>query len=226
LTVARIVPIPLGITKAFLVKEQGAVLIDTGCPNDEKRIVAALEEENVAPQDLRLILHTHGHYDHCGSTHKLKEITAAPAAIHRQDVHLIERGTSDPLKPIRLGARLVRLISYRSFLPVKPDLLIDHEMDLGPYGVRGRVVFTPGHTAGSISVLLEGGQAIAGDLMMGGYLGGYLFPERPGYHYFADDVATLHKSMQKLMDNGATTVFVAHGGPLKRQAILDRFKLE
>ena len=222
----QIVPIPLGITKAFLLKDKGAVLIDTGCPNDEKRIVAALQKENVAPSDLRLILHTHSHYDHCGSTRKLKDLTAAPIAIHREDVHQIVSGAPRPLRPIRSGARLVRLISYRSFLPVVPDLVIDQEMDLHGFGIPGRVVFTPGHTAGSISVLLEGGLAIAGDLMVGGYLGGYLFPRRPGYHYFADDVAAVRQSIKKLMDNGATTVFVAHGGPLERQVILARFKIE
>src|SRR4051794_11583536 len=100
---AQIIPIPLGITKAFLVKEDGAILIDTGCPNDEQRIVAALAKEKVGPADLRLILHTHGHYDHCGSTAKLKEWTAAPVAIHRRDVHLLTTGRNDPLKPIALG---------------------------------------------------------------------------------------------------------------------------
>jgi hydroxyacylglutathione hydrolase len=220
-----IIPIALGITKAFLVKEKGAILIDTGCPGDEQRILAALQRESVGPGDLRLILQTHGHYDHCGSTHDLKQVATAPVAIHRQDVHLIEKGTCDPLTPIAFGARLVRLISYRCFVPVKPDLIIDHEMDLHPYGVRGRILFTPGHTAGSISVLLEGGQAIVGDLMMGGFLGGHLLPQRPGFHYFANDVAALRKSIKKLMDTGVTTVFVAHGGPLARQAILDRFKM-
>jgi glyoxylase-like metal-dependent hydrolase (beta-lactamase superfamily II) len=219
----RIIPISLGITKAFLVKAEGAMLIDTGCPGDENRIEAALQKENVALSDLRLILHTHGHYDHCGSTRRLKERTAAPVAIHHKDVHLIQSGMPCPLRPITWGSHLVRLISYRSFLPVVPDLVIEQEMDLGGFGIPGRVIFTPGHTAGSISVLLEGGQAIAGDLMVGGYLGGYLFPRRPGYHYFADDVAGVRESIKKLMDKGATTVFVAHGGPFERHTILARF---
>ena len=221
---AQIIPIPLGITKAFLVKEDGALLIDTGCPHDETRIVAALQKENVDLRELKLILQTHGHYDHCGSTSKLKELTPAPVAIHRLDVHLISKGMNDPLKPINLGGRFVKLISNRPFDPVVPDVVIDEEINLNAYGVRGRVLFTPGHTAGSISVLLEGGNAIVGDLMVGGYLGGYLFPHRPGYHYFADDIGALRSSIKKVMDAGVDTVFVAHGGPLKRQAILDRFK--
>jgi hydroxyacylglutathione hydrolase len=221
----QIVPIRLGFTKAFLVKDEGAVLIDTGRPGDENRIVAALGKEGIGPGDLKLILQTHGHYDHCGSTRMLKQMISAPVAIHRDDVHLITKGTCDPLKPIRLGARLVRLISYQPFAPVVPDVIIDKEMDLRAYGVRGRILFTPGHTAGSISVLLDGGEAIAGDLMFGGYLDGSLFSRRPGYHYFADDLAALGQSIKKLMDQGANNVHVAHGGPLTRRAILKRFKI-
>jgi hydroxyacylglutathione hydrolase len=223
---AQIIPIPLGITKAFLVKEEGAILIDTGSPNDEDRIIAALRKENVAPRDLKLIVQTHGHYDHCGSTRRLKNFTSAPVAIHRGDAHLLRKGVNDPLKPIKLAGQLIKLISNRPFEPAEPDLIIDQEMDLRAFGVGGKILFTPGHTAGSISVLLDGGRAIVGDLMVGGYFGGYLIPKRPGYHYFADDVAALRQSIKKVMDAGATEVFVAHGGPLERQTILDRFKKE
>jgi glyoxylase-like metal-dependent hydrolase (beta-lactamase superfamily II) len=41
-------------------------------------------------------------------------------------------------------------------------------MDMKAFGVDGKVVCTPGHTAGSISVVLSTGEAIVGDLLMGG----------------------------------------------------------
>jgi hydroxyacylglutathione hydrolase len=223
---AQIIPIALSMSKAFLIKEEGAMLIDTGSPHEERRIVAALREHHIAPRDLNLILHTHGHYDHCGSTRRLKDVTAAPVAIHRLDVPLIRKGVAEALKPVNLAGRFMQLISYRRFLPFEPDVVIEHETDLQAYGVRGRILFTPGHTAGSISILLGGGQAIVGDLMMGGFLGGWLFPGRPGYHFFADDLASLRQSIKKVMEAGTTTVHVAHGGPLQRRAILDRFKKE
>ena len=222
---AQIIPIRLGITKAFLVKDDGAILIDAGSPGDEIRILAALEKEGVAPRDLKLILHTHGHYDHCGSTRKLMELTGAPTALHAADVHLAESGMNDPLKPINLGGYFVQFISYRPFAPFTPDVVIESEMDLKGYGVRAQVIFTPGHTAGSISVVFEDGRAIVGDLMVGGYLGSWLWPTRPGYHWFADDVPALQESIKKVMERNVTTVFAAHGGPLERGAILRRFGL-
>jgi hydroxyacylglutathione hydrolase len=221
-----IIPIPLRLAKAFLVNEDGAILIDTGCPGEEGRIVAALRKNDVPPEKLRLILHTHGHYDHCGSTAALKRFTAAPTAVHRADVHLLRRGRNDPLKPVGVAAHLVKLISYKPFDPLEPDVILDREMDLRAYGIKGRVLFTPGHTAGSISVLLDDGSAMVGDLMVGGYLGGWLFPGRPGYHWFADDLEALKRSIKVLLRCEAHTLFVAHGGPLARQAVLRRFKNE
>lgn len=220
---ARIIPIPLGITKAFLIKDDGVILVDSGCPGDETRIVAALRKEKIAPRDLKLILHTHAHFDHCGSTRKLAELAGAPTLLHQGDVCLATRGTNNPLKCACLSGHLLRLISNRPFEPFTPDVVIDHEMNLNDYGVDGKVILTPGHTAGSISVLFDDGRAIVGDLMVGGYLGGWLRPGRPGYHWFADDIGALRGSIRKVMDLGVRTAYTAHGGPLGREAILRRF---
>ena len=47
------------------------------------------------------------------------------------------------------------------------DVKIGNEgMSLYDYGIPGRVVYTPGHSSGSISVLLESGEAFVGDLAM------------------------------------------------------------
>ena len=60
--------IPLGLSNAFLISGQRPVLVDSGRPKDAAKIVAALKRYNVAVEDLALILHTHGHWDHCGGT--------------------------------------------------------------------------------------------------------------------------------------------------------------
>ena len=222
----KVIPIPLGVAQAFLVKDEGAILIDTGSPGCERRLLAALRHAGVEPRDVRLILHTHGHYDHCGSTHALRQHMGAPAALHGHDVHLVRKGFNDPLRPINAAGHLVKLISNRRFAAFEPELIIEHEMDLEAYGVRGRIIFTPGHTAGSVSVLLQTGEAIVGDLMMGGFLGGKIFCGRPGHHFFADDLEILRTSIHKLMGLDPTRVYVAHGGPLEPRAIRERFQRE
>ena len=105
-------------------------------------------------------------------------------------------------------------------------------MELDAWGIKGKIVFTPGHTAGSISVVIEdedydlnkcNNQAIAGDLMKGGHLGGALYPNRPDYHYFADDLDIVRDSIKKLMSFSISKVYLGHGGPLDRKDIKRRF---
>jgi glyoxylase-like metal-dependent hydrolase (beta-lactamase superfamily II) len=111
----------------------------------------------------------------------------------------------------------------RRFRGTEPDILIDQEMDLQSYGVDARVILTPGHTSGSISVITGEGEAIVGDIMMGGHLGGVIFPHRPRYHYFADDLNTVRASIKKVMDHSPKKIYVGHGGPLEPEAVIKYF---
>src|SRR5262245_427052 len=110
-----VVQIRLRIANAFLVKGDRPILVDTGCPSEAGAIVRALKREGVDVGDLALILHTHGHNDHCGSTRALKKRTAAPAAIHRGDADMLRRGYNRPLVPSFFSARLIKPFLAMSF---------------------------------------------------------------------------------------------------------------
>jgi glyoxylase-like metal-dependent hydrolase (beta-lactamase superfamily II) len=221
-----VVPIRLSISNAFLVKGERPVLIDTGCPGDADALLKALAREGVAVADLSLILHTHGHRDHAGGTRRLKDMTAAPAAVHPADADMLRRGANRPLAPTNLTGRLLRPFVDWPFPAVEPDLELAEGMDLRPYGLAGQVIATPGHTAGSVSVVLDTGEALAGDLLVGGYLGGLLSPHVPGYPYFAEDLAALRDSIRKLLSFSPSRVYVGHGGPLNGADIRRRFPAE
>jgi hydroxyacylglutathione hydrolase len=221
-----IVPIRLSISNAFVVQGERPVLIDTGCPGDTETLLKALAKAGVAVRDLSLILHTHGHRDHAGGTQRLKEMTAAPAAVHPADADMLRRGANRTLTPTNLTGRLIRPFVDRPFPTVEPDLLLEDGMDLRPYGLAGKVVATPGHTAGSVSVLLDTGEAVAGDLLVGGHLGGLLSPHIPGYPYFVEDMAALRESIGKLLSHSPSRVYVGHGGPLDPSDIPKRFAAE
>ena len=172
----KVIPLHLRISTAFLIVGDRPVLVDTGTPKDFDAIVRLLAKENVTPGDLALILHTHGHQDHCGSSAQLKGVSSAPLVIHTLDAFMPRQGRNGPLTPRCLLARLLMPFLNSSFPSFGPDVLLDKEMSLRDYGVDGRIVFTPGHTAGSISVVLDTGEAICGDLLRGGYLGGAICP--------------------------------------------------
>src|SRR6266850_1149064 len=94
-----LIPIRLPICNAYLLKGERPILIDTGRPRDTVAIVSALAKHGVAPADLSLILHTHGHWDHCGSTAQLRRHSAARIAIHAADAPMLRRGDNGLLRP-------------------------------------------------------------------------------------------------------------------------------
>ena len=210
-----VIQIRLSLSNSFLVLGERPVLVDTGSPKDGDRLLNGLAHHGVRGHDLALILHTHGHSDHCGSTRQLKEATSAPTAIHPADAAVMDNGQNQATKPTCLTAKLLHLFVDDRFPAVRPDILVPDEMSLQGFGVDGKLVFTPGHTAGSISILLTTGEAIVGDLLMGGWLGGMFRSGKSGYPYFADDLGQIRASVKRLLELGATKFFVGHGGPLE-----------
>ena len=112
----------------------------------------------------------------------------------------MEDGSNQASKPTCVTAKLLHWLVDDEFPPVRPDILLPDEMSLQEFGVDGTVVLPPGHTAGSISLLLHSGEAIVGDLLMGGWLGGLFRSGQPGYPYYADDLGQIRASVRKLLD--------------------------
>lgn len=220
----EIIKIKLSLSNAYLVKDKKSILVDTGSHNESGRILAALEKAGVNQKDISLILHTHGHVDHAGSTAELKRRLGVPTAVHHADAFMLRTGTNGIVKPRNLEASLIKFFVIKPFEPSAPDMILEHEMDLGDFGVDGRVIFTPGHTRGSLSVILGNREAIVGDIMMGGVMGGNLFGSRPNYHYFIDDLDALHSSIQKVLDCNPSKLYVGHGGPLSTGDVTRHFE--
>ena len=218
-----IYPIRLKISMAYVLVAERAIIVDTGCAGEEDQILRGLRRFNLDPQSVSLILHTHGHTDHAGSTRALKAKLGVPAAVHVADASKMRAGDSRPLVPLRVSSRILSLFLDPLFPAVEPDVLIEDGFSLAPFGVPATVLHTPGHTPGSISVLFEDGRAVAGDLMMGGALGGAWHALDPGYHYYAEDLSELRRSIRKLLDRGAKTIYLGHGGPLEATRVRDRF---
>lgn len=214
---SKTVSIPLGRTTAYLVNGTRPILIDCGMPGNKERIVSQLHGAGVAPSDLALIVVTHVHSDHVGSLPAMKTLSEAPVAVHTLEAEALQTGTNAALVPNSFLARAATpLLKLQKALPgAKPVLLIDGVFDLGEYGVAGEILPTPGHTPGSLSVVLKGGEAIVGDLVMGG-----LFrPRVPHLPMIASDVDQVRASIKALLDRGITQFYAAHGGPFTSEAL-------
>lgn len=220
-----IISIPTPIANTYLLRGTRCVLVDTGNPGSEQTILRQLARHGVQPHDIALILLTHGHGDHFGSAAALRALTGAPVAIHHCDAGALRAGRNPPLRATGRSGRVLRLMPFirQASPPVEPDIVIDGPFDLSAYGVAGTVLATPGHTPGSLSVLLPDRSAIVGDLLMGGYMAGKLRPHVPNDHYFIDDLAQARASLRLVLNHDPERLYVGHGGPLTATAVRARF---
>jgi glyoxylase-like metal-dependent hydrolase (beta-lactamase superfamily II) len=213
--------IRLGLCNAYLIMAKGgAILVDAGQTGFAGVLRGYMARRNIRPEAIRLIVITHVHFDHVGNLQSLKSLCGCPVAVHVAESPLLRMGAvafppgTNVFGKVAsfVGRRFAPLLKYR---PVVPDILISEDLSLDPFGVSGKIIVTPGHTTGSLSVLLPDGTAYVGDLAANHYPG-RLGPVLPP---FASDVAVLLRSWQHLLDRGAETICPGHGHPFHAEAL-------
>jgi hydroxyacylglutathione hydrolase len=167
-----------------------AVVIDPGGDDDE--ILEALQSAGLK---LKLIIDTHGHFDHVDANQPLKAATGASIAIHEADAQMLVQPSAEAL--FFTGNRL--RTSQADILLKEGDVL-----SFGKY--RLKVLHTPGHTPGGISLVLEDHTYVyVGDLLFAGSIGRTDFPGGS----FEALVEAVRTKIFTLGDN--YTVFPGHG---------------
>ena len=138
-----------------------AVVIDPG--GDEDEILEALKHHQL---NLKYIIDTHGHFDHVDANQPLKEATGAQIAIHEADARMLDQPSAEAM--FFTGNRL--RLSQADILLKEDDII-----SFGSY--RLKVLHTPGHTPGGISLVMEGHTYVyVGDLLFAGSIGRTDFP--------------------------------------------------
>ena len=136
-----------------------AAVIDPGGDSDE--ILRALAEERLR---CVYIINTHGHFDHAAENKRLKRVTNAELLIHEKDAALILNQAA--------SGRLWGFVVENS-LP--PDRYIG-EGDVIRFGdISLRVLHTPGHSRGGISLVTDQ-MVFVGDTLFAGSIGRTDFP--------------------------------------------------
>lgn len=213
----------VGINRCYVIKADGCIMIDTGPPQSGQAIENWLGTIDINPQEIQLIVLTHGHADHVGSALRVKEFTGARIALHENDKYMYEDG--QVVWPS--GASTWGNISRYILKPLAPifrfsgsevDVVIkDEGLSLSEYGIPGKIIHTPGHTLGSVSVVLDTGEAFVGCMTHNSLP----FRLRPGLPIFAEDLSKVKDSWRLLLDEGAKTIYPAHGNSFSVKEILE-----
>jgi hydroxyacylglutathione hydrolase len=203
-------------TNAYLiVAGSGFVLVDTGYPFQRRRLEEALARAGCAPGQLKLIVATHGDIDHTGNCAYLREKYQVRIAMHPGDTEMClkdgvtrDRGKLPPDFPpllflyfIQSALRylLRQMVWGKPYDRFKPDVLLADGQSLAEYGCDATILYTPGHSKGSISVLTPEGELICGDL----------FGNVWGKRLKATDDAGLNR----LKAMNIQTIYPGHGQP-------------
>jgi len=215
--------ISLANVSAFLIYRPGeAILVDSGNRGSEEKIMRTLERVGLEPGMLKILILTHVHFDHAGSAGKLKELTGCRIMVHNTEKERLQAGFTPIPNGTRWKARLLvalgRMVArgIGRFPGTEPDLLVKDSLDLDQFGFPGKVIHTPGHTHGSMVVLMEGGELIGGDTIFG-LEGKQHFPP------FAEDLPALVSSWQHIRTLPVTTFYPAHGRHFSRESFLEEF---
>jgi len=203
--------IPVRDTNCYLLEgSSGVVLIDPGPPGGGPELTAQVAATGIQPEDVRLILITHGHLDHYGAARVVKAWCGAPIAASpgAPEFSRDPRNALPPSQTLR-GSVIRQFYLLLSPLvraePLVADLAMDEGDSLASFGVDAQLIRLPGHAPGSLGLVTAEGDVVVGDLFVN-----YTVPSQPIY---LSDRKAWQASCEQVRALQPRTVCPGHGEP-------------
>jgi glyoxylase-like metal-dependent hydrolase (beta-lactamase superfamily II) len=197
--------IPEAISVLLIREEDGWTLVDTGLGSSPKRIQSALASLGADAGKLKRIFITHQHDDHVGGLRGILEFAPeaeVSASAHEAAVISGERGF-DPQSN--------RFMRYMARNARPPGIEVGRIVEEGDLVAGFRVISTPGHTLGHVSLLHDEHKL----LFTADAFGALPFKLRVGViRAFCTDPGLAKRSAEKLLDEEFENVYFSHGRPL------------
>jgi glyoxylase-like metal-dependent hydrolase (beta-lactamase superfamily II) len=201
-----------GINAFVLVDDDGqATLVDAGLPYTWGKVANALGYLGIGPDDVTRIVSTHAHSDHAGGIARFVELTGAPVTAHAEDAPYLRSGSAPSVDPRTPFARYIQ--RWVSFPPVPvTDEVADG--DVLPIAGGLRVVHTPGHTPGHVSLLHES----SGVLITGDAIHNWRGSIGLAMTWFSHDLDLTAKTVHRLGELDYDLVAFTHGPEMRENA--------
>ena len=193
----------------LLYHDNTGILIDTGTDKYKEKIVECCRYVKI-----RLIVLTHGHFDHCQNAAYLARQLNCFVGIAKEDEALLANHQKRKVFGKGLWSRFYAWVSNcsirtRKIEAVTPDVIMEEGMSLEAYGIDGEIVRLAGHTEGSVGVRLASGELFVGDAMQN-----ILFPAAAWCY---EDEAQAMNSVKKIRDMDVAKLFFGHGKSMERK---------
>lgn len=198
----------LGDVNCYLVKTgENYVLMDTGPSNMRCELEKELENAVCTLENLKLIIITHGDFDHTGNAAYLREKYNTKIAMHYDDLGMVKYGNMFWNRKGNFFIKRIAPVLFRfgKSERFKPDLYVKEGDDLSEYGFEAKVIYLPGHSKGSIGIITVDNNLFCGDLFEN--------TDKPDLNSIMDDKAAANASVEKLKKLNIDTVYPGHGEP-------------
>ena len=81
----KIFPVALGVDQAYILRGSGTIMVDGGAPGKLNDFLRELKKIQIEPDEISLMVMTHGHWDHIGSASEIQGVTGAKIAMHKAE---------------------------------------------------------------------------------------------------------------------------------------------
>jgi len=210
----------LGLSNAYIITGEKAVMVDTGMTTTKEKLADMCHSCGIEPEMIELLIITHEHVDHFYHAAWIREMTGAKVVCHYEAAETLIKGLSPVVIPrsmtgIRAYAEARIHPPCRDVPAVVPDILIRDVWDLKPYGIEGKIVPVPGHSRGSVAVVMDNGGAIVGDTFLKSH-----FSDELEIAFFAEVPEKLDDSIRFLIES-SDIFYSGHGGPYTKTQVME-----
>lgn len=208
-----------GVNCYLIATDKGFILIDTGYSKNRADVEKELGIAGCTREMLKLIVLTHGDFDHSGNAAYLRGKYGAKIAMHKADEGMVEKGDLF----YNRNANFLMRVMGKIMLPFfggglkktdrfMPDMHIDDGYDFSEFGLDAKVIYLPGHSKGSIGILTSGGELFCGDLLEN--------TKKPAKNSLVSDKAAFGASIEKLNQLKISMVYPGHGEPFSMEQFI------
>ena len=132
-----------GITSVLIVGSDGDILIDSGTEQGAELVAANIRKLGFNPTDVRILLHSHEHFDHVGGMARMEQLTGAQLFASANAAEVFKTGKASAGDP--------QSATLPPFPPARVDRIIHDGEEVRLGNLMAKAYETKGHTQGALT---------------------------------------------------------------------------